>query len=171
MKRSSGLRYGTTYHLHLHSKEVKQCRHENHKAYMLWLHLQATTFTGVDSWARSMGAMAKDLNCGASSLRRWAAYLESLGLLRRESGSLSKEEQVWTLLTPPSVRDAQGPAKAVAVDQRKERAEQLRSELASYHHMLRSYYSGDDLSPELVKARDEVLSEVAAMELELESIS
>ncbi len=177
MKRSAGLRYGTVYHVHLHSSEVDEVRKSDHKAYMLWLHLQATTFSGVDSWKRSMGAMSRDLGCGASSLRRWAATLERHGLLQRESRSLSKEEQVWTLLTPPSCRGKQEPVAKAAKAGKAARIAEVRSELESYRHTLESYYNAEALErlqgKQLADAqenRDELVAECAALELELESL-
>lgn len=171
MKRSAGMRYGVIYHLHLNSSEVRDLRRNNHKAYMLWLHLQALTFSGVDSWRRSMGQMANDLGCGASTLRRWAADLEARGLVRRESGSLSKEEQVWTLLTPPSVRGEQAPAAKAARTQNHARITELQNDLQSYQHTLDTYYSDpDNLTPELQEHRESMLSEIAALQLELEAL-
>jgi len=177
MKRSEGMRYGTTYHLHLYSEEVEDLRKNNRQAYMFWLHLQAVTFSGVDAWKRSMGAMSYELGCNKSTLRRWAVILERYGLVRRESGSMSKEEQVWTLLTPPSCQGVQKPAAERARQQgQAQRVAELRANLQSWTHMLEttplkpspeSFYTDD----EWAENRKGMVDKIEELELELEAIS
>lgn len=174
MKRSEGMRYGTTYHLHLYSEEVEDLRKNNRQAYMFWLHLQAVTFSGVDAWKRSMGAMSYELGCNKSTLRRWAVILERYGLIKRESGSMSKEEQVWTLLTPPSCQGAQKPASERAARQgQAQRVGELKESVSGLRFTLDSYYSekpstaGSDWEAN----RQDLVDAIEELELEIESIS
>lgn len=174
MKRSEGMRYGTTYHLHLYSEEVEDLRKNNRAAYMFWLHLQAVTFSGVDAWKRSMGAMSYELGCNKSTLRRWAVILERYGLVKRESGSMSKEEQVWTLLTPPSCQGAQKPAAERAARQgQAQRIGELKESVSGLRFTLESYYAekpstaGSDWEAN----RQDLVDAIEELELEIESMS
>jgi len=177
MKRSDGMRYGTTYHLHLYSEEVQDIRQNHRQAYMFWLHLQAVTFSGVDAWKRSMGSMSYELGCNKSTLRRWAVILERYGLVRRESGSMSKEEQVWTLLTPPSCQGVQKPAAERARLQGQAlRVAELRESLESWTWLLESTAltpPPESLSTdaEWNENRKMMSNQIQELELELEAIS
>ena len=170
------MRYGTTYHLHLYSEEVEDLRKNNRQAYMFWLHLQAVTFSGVDAWKRSMGAMSYELGCNKSTLRRWAVILERYGLVRRESGSMSKEEQVWTLLTPPSCQGVQKPAAERARQQgQAQRVAELRESLKSWTWLLESTSPKpppDSFSTdaEWAENRTMMIDRIQELELELEAI-
>ena len=176
MKRSSGMRYGTTYHLHLYSEEVQDIRQNHRQAYMFWLHLQAVTFSGVDRWHKSMGSMSRELGCNVATLRRWAVVLESFGLVKRKHGSLAKEEQVWLLLTPPSCEAAQKPAAELLERQGKAaRSFDIRDSLKSLHKTIDDYYAPEEKPAfppgkvvEWEKNRTSVLEAIAELELELE---
>ena len=174
MKRSSGMRYGTTYHLHLYSEEVQDIRQNHRQAYMFWLHLQAVTFSGVDQWAKSMGAMSRELGCNVATLRRWAVVLESFGLVKRKHGSLAKEEQVWLLLTPPSCEGAQKPAAELLKRQgQAARSLEIRDSLKSYKSMLSEYYSEKPVAgaaADWTANRTACLDQIAELELELEAM-
>ena len=182
MNRSKGLRYGTTYHLHLYSEEVEELRRNHRQAYCFWLHLQARTYTGVDQWPQSMGSMSREMGCNASTLRRWAVVLEGLGLVRRESLSLSKESQVWSLLVPPSCRSEQKPAANRAAAQfRAVRRAELEETLSVNLQLLDQYF-GLDAKEEAKQAfcgtgstweeaRASCLAEVAALELKLAALT
>ena len=174
MKRSEGMRYGTTYHLHLYSEEVEDLRKNNRQAYMFWLHLQAVTFSGVDAWKRSMSAMSYELGCNKSTLRRWAVILERYGLVRRESGSMSKEEQIWTLLTPPSCQGAQKPAAERARQQgQAQRVGELKESISGLRFTLESYYTEKPESggSDWEANRQDLSDTIEELELELESMS
>ena len=174
VKRSEGMRYGTTYHLHLYSEEVEDLRKNDRQAYMFWLHLQAVTFSGVDAWKRSMGAMSYELGCNKSTLRRWAVILERYGLVRRESGSMSKEEQIWTLLTPPSCQGAQKPAAERARQQgQAQRVGELKESISGLRFTLESYYTEkpDSAGSDWEANREDLSDTIEELELELESMS
>ena len=177
MKRSSGMRYGTTYHLHLYSEEVQDIRQNHRQAYMFWLHLQAVTFSGVDQWAKSMGAMAREMNCNVATLRRWAVVLEKFGLVKRKHGSLAKEEQVWLLLTPPSCEGSQRPAAERLKRQGQAvRRASIMEELKSYRWLLSDCYgsekpaSNGHSDAEWNANRAKAEEAIAELELELESL-
>ena len=179
MKRSSGMRYGTTYHVHLYSEEVQDIRQNHRQAYMFWLHLQAVTFSGVDQWAKSMGAMSRELGCNVATLRRWAVVLESFGLVQRKHGSLAKEEQVWLLMTPPSCEGAQRPAAELLKRQGQAvRRASIMEQLKSWSWLLSSCYSekpaaGTNGHSDIEWNANRALVEdsIAELELELESLN
>ena len=176
MKRSSGMRYGTTYHLHLYSEEVQDIRQNHRQAYMFWLHLQAVTFSGVDQWAKSMGAMSRELGCNVATLRRWAVVLESFGLVKRKHGSLAKEEQVWLLLTPPSCESSQRSAAELLKRQGKAaRRLEINDSLKSWSWLLSSCFSKEPAA-DATDAADWFINKastedkIAELKLELESL-
>jgi hypothetical protein len=173
------MRYGTTYHLHLYSEEVQDIRQNHRQAYMFWLHLQAVTFSGVDQWAKSMGAMSRELGCNVATLRRWAVVLESFGLVQRKHGAQAKVEQVRLLLTPPSCEGAQRPADELLKRQGKAaRSLEIRDSLKSHRHMLDDYYA-EAMKPvfpptsiaDWVSNKKYVLETISELELELESMN
>jgi len=165
MKKSAGLGYGPVQHAHLRSKEIAWVRKHDHKAYMLWLHLQASTYAHVDVWQRSMAAMARDFGAGESSLRRWAVTLEKKGLIKRQVKYGEREEQRWQLLVPPSVRASQAP---LADAEGAAKAQDLRERIESLEGTLRKFYSGLDLPPAMAALRDEARADLDAMRVELE---
>jgi len=100
------LKYGLIYHFEVRSQEVQELQRNHHKPFMFWLFLRVSIFRTATTWPISTTTMARKFDVDRRSIQRWSQVLEDSGLLRREVPIKGRDTQRFTLLHPPSVRDA-----------------------------------------------------------------
>ena len=97
--------FGPIYHKDLESPEVVDLPYG---PWRLWATLQALTFAGQDQVDVSTAQLAQLTRASQrSTVRKWARFLEDVGLLRRDfnqRGDAFNDVNTWVILDPPSTR-------------------------------------------------------------------